>query len=81
LFIALGVKGEDRLVLVLCHIGFIILNMATMAVWTLEGGMLYALLLGQTWYQRSQSAARNESSTSVGMGLLPGYGLADAPRR
>jgi hypothetical protein len=81
LFVALGVKGEDRLVLVLCHIGFIILNMATMAVWTLEGGMLYALLLGQTWYQRSQSAARNESSTSVGMGLLPGYGLADAPRR
>jgi hypothetical protein len=81
LFIAFGVRGEDRLVLVLCHVGFIILNMATMAVWTLEGGMLYALLLGQTWYRRSPAAAHQPSSLSLAAGLFPDYGLAGVPRR
>jgi hypothetical protein len=80
LFIAINVKGEDRLMLVLCHVGFIVLNMATMAVWTLEGAMLYALLLGQTWYRRSPAVARNSMSLAEA-GLLPHYGLAGAPRR
>jgi hypothetical protein len=52
-----------------------------MAVWTLEGGMLYALLLGQTWYRRSPAAARNVSQLSLGTRLLPDYSLAGAPRR
>ena len=81
LFVAVGVRGEDRLMLVLCHIGFIVLNMATMAVWTLEGGMLYALLLGQTWYRRSSAAARNVSPLSLGARLLPDYSPAVASRR
>jgi hypothetical protein len=81
LFIAVGARGEERLMLVFCHIGFIILNMATMAVWTLEGSMLYALLLGQTWYQWSLAAARNSSTMSLAGGLLPDYGLAGTPRR
>jgi O-Antigen ligase len=81
LFIALGVKGEDRLMLVLCHVGFIVLNMATMAVWTLEGGILYALLLGQTWYRRSAAVARNPSAMPLTSRLLPDYRLAGPLRR
>jgi len=50
---ALRVRGEGRLILVSCHIGFIVLNLSTMAIWTLEGAILYALLLGQTWYLQS----------------------------
>ena len=47
---ALRVRDNRRLVLVACHIGFIVLNLATMAIWTLEGAVLYGLLLSQTWY-------------------------------
>jgi hypothetical protein len=50
---ALRVRGDGRLILVSCHIGFIVLNLSTMAIWTLEGAILYALLLGQTWYLQS----------------------------
>jgi hypothetical protein len=46
---ALRVRDNSRLVLVACHIGFIVLNLATMGIWTLEGAILYALLLSQTW--------------------------------
>jgi hypothetical protein len=47
------IRGDARLVLIACHIGFIILNLATMPIWTLEGDLLYALLLAQTWYLAS----------------------------
>jgi hypothetical protein len=50
LFTALRVRDSGRLVLVACHIGFIVLNLATMGFWTLEGAVLYGLLLSQTWY-------------------------------
>jgi O-antigen ligase/polysaccharide polymerase Wzy-like membrane protein len=50
LLTALRVRDDRRLVLVACHIGFIVLNLATMGIWTLEGAVLYGLLLSQTWY-------------------------------
>jgi hypothetical protein len=55
---ALRVRDNKGLVLVACHIGFIVLNMATMAIWTLEGAVLYGLLLSQTWYLDSIRAVR-----------------------
>jgi hypothetical protein len=60
---ALGALRADRdvmPVLISCHIGFFVLNMATMPFWTLEGAILYALLLGQTWHLQSAKAARDE---------------------
>ena len=33
-----------------CHIGFIVLNMATMPLWLIEGIILYGLLSGYTWF-------------------------------
>jgi hypothetical protein len=47
---ALRMKGEEKLILTSCHFGFFVLNLATMPIWTLEGAILYALLLSQTWY-------------------------------
>jgi hypothetical protein len=55
---ALRVRDNKGLVLVACHIGFIVLNLATMAIWTLEGAVLYGLLLSQTWYLDSIRAVR-----------------------
>jgi hypothetical protein len=60
LLIATRTGAQTRLI-VACHIGFIVLNLATMAIWTLEGSILYALLLGETWYLQS-TAARCEPS-------------------
>ncbi len=49
LYAALRVTRAHRSPVVVCHIGFIILNISTMALWTLEGAMLYGLVLGYTW--------------------------------
>src|SRR5712691_12461403 len=49
LYAALRVTRAHRSSVVVCHIGFIILNLSTMALWTLEGTMLYGLVLGYTW--------------------------------
>jgi hypothetical protein len=57
LLLAARTRGDARLVLIACHIGFIILNLATMPIWTLEGDLLYALLLAQTWYLASSRPA------------------------
>lgn len=65
--------GNSKITLLSCHIGFIILNMATMPIWTLEGDILYGLLLGQTWYLRSRVTAatgfRIDSLTGVHGGV------------
>jgi hypothetical protein len=54
---ALRMNGEEKLVLTSCHVGFFVLNLATMPIWTLEGAILYALLLSQTWHLDSVRAA------------------------
>src|SRR5262249_3641617 len=50
---ALRAEDNERPMLLSCHIGFVVLNLSTMGRWTLEGAILYALLLGQTWYSQS----------------------------
>lgn len=57
--LAIRTSGELKLILLSCHLGFIILNMATMPIWTLEGDILYGLLLGRTWH--SYRAAMSEA--------------------
>jgi len=52
-FMALHADREDMPLLLSCHIGFFVLNLATMPLWTLEGAILYALLLGHTWHSAS----------------------------
>jgi hypothetical protein len=56
LLAAARVPGDRRLVLIACHIGFIVLNLSTMGFWTIEGDILYALVLAQTWYLQSLKA-------------------------
>jgi hypothetical protein len=50
---AFRTRTGGKLVLISCHVGFVVLNLATMPIWTLEGAMLYALLLSQTWYSQA----------------------------
>jgi hypothetical protein len=58
---ALRVRDTGGLVLVACHIGFIVLNLATMGIWTLEGAILYGLLLSQTWHLDGIRAVRSDA--------------------
>jgi hypothetical protein len=50
---AVRARSDRRPMLIACHVGFIVLNLSTMAIWTLEGSILYALILGQTWHQQA----------------------------
>jgi len=71
---AMRVRGDGRWMLISCHIGFVVLNLSTMGIWTLEGSMLYALLLGQTWYLQSIKATRSEMSNPRIRPRLNAYG-------
>jgi len=55
------VRDNRRLMLIACHIGFIVLNLATMGIWTLEGAILYGLLLSQTWYLDAIQAVKSDT--------------------
>ena len=57
---ALRVRHKQAGVLVGAHLSFIVLNMATMPMWMIEGNILYGLICGYTLYllslQRKQPA-------------------------
>ncbi|WP_395397212.1 O-antigen ligase family protein [Novosphingobium sp. BL-8A] len=50
--LALSTSGSTRIMLVLAHLGFFVLNMATMPLWMIEGLLFYGLLCGFTVYAR-----------------------------
>ena len=50
--------GSAKIILLSCHVGFFILNLATMPIWTIEGDILYAFLLAQTWYMQVPAAEK-----------------------
>jgi hypothetical protein len=58
--LAFRTPREVRPMLVTGHVSFILLNMATMPHWQIEGNMLYAILCGYTLYtgQRRPKAGR-----------------------
>lgn len=62
---ALHANRDDMPLLLSCHIGFFVLNLATMPFWTLEGAMLYALLLGQTWHLESITVSEERSRPRI----------------
>jgi hypothetical protein len=78
---ALRTRGDERLVLTSCHIGFFVLNLATMPIWTLEGAILYALLLSQTWYLQSIRAVHIEVSHHLIRSRMNAYGNASGQQR
>ena len=59
--VALHANSDDKPILISCHIGFFVLNLATMPFWTLEGAILYALLLSQTWHSKSTKVSAEET--------------------
>jgi hypothetical protein len=65
--LALLARGGPRLELAAGHVAFLILNMATMPMWMIEGMIFYGLLCGYTvWaYERSRAVAP-PSPTAIG---------------
>jgi hypothetical protein len=64
---AARLRNTEGLIVLSCHIGVIVLNLSTMGIWTLEGAILYALLLGQTWYLHSiQAVGSGVSQPRIG---------------
>jgi hypothetical protein len=57
---AFHANSDERPILISCHIGFFVLNLSTMPFWTLEGAILYALLLSQTWHSKSTKISAEE---------------------
>jgi hypothetical protein len=49
---ALRVRREGRGKLIMAHVSFFLLNMATMPHWMLEGNILYGVICGYTVYMR-----------------------------
>ncbi|WP_395337305.1 O-antigen ligase family protein [Novosphingobium sp. BL-8H] len=63
--IALSTSGPTRITLVLAHLGFIVLNMATMPLWMIEGLLFYGLLCGFTVYSRLNRPVRERPVANV----------------
>jgi hypothetical protein len=51
MFAAWRVTGGSRVKLLAAHLTFILLNMATMPLWMIEGNILYGIICGYTLYQ------------------------------
>jgi len=53
---AIRVRREGRGKLIMAHFSFLLLNMATMPHWMLEGNILYGVICGYTVYMRLHAA-------------------------
>jgi O-Antigen ligase len=78
---AVRMAGEERMILASCHIGFFVLNLSTMPIWTLEGAILYALLLSQTWHLHSIRVAGTEAPYPRIRLRVNAYGIVSVQRR
>jgi hypothetical protein len=59
--LALTARTPARFTLVMAHLGFFLLNMATMPFWMIEGLLFYGLLCGFTVHARLQGRAAQRS--------------------
>jgi len=75
LALALMARGSPILVLAAAHLGFFILNMATMPMWMIEGMIYYGLLCGYTVYAY-QRRRRPVPSPQPAAGEFSGVRLA-----
>lgn len=74
---AIRVRREGRGKLIMAHFSFLLLNMATMPHWMLEGNILYGVMCGYTVYMRLHAVP-------VGLSQIPAQppkGDARPPRR
>jgi hypothetical protein len=75
---ALRVRHPQRSTLVGAHLMFLVLNMATMPMWMIEGNILYGIICGYTLYLLSlQTRARTQPPPATRMALTaPRQGAA-----
>jgi hypothetical protein len=52
------IRCGSRVKLLVAHISFILLNMATMPLWMIEGNILYGIICGYTFHLLTESPAR-----------------------
>lgn len=76
MLLALRTSSDRKPVLLACHVGFIVLNLATMPMWTIEGDILYALVLAQTWYLVSLRPGIQNTASLGGESSLLALGQA-----
>jgi hypothetical protein len=81
LIAALKVRRGPRALLVAAHLSFIILNMATMPHWMIEGDILYGFIVGYTLYflYRPQTATVGKPVSASAQPRDRNIGLAPAP--
>jgi len=60
LFAALRVRRGPRTMLIAAHLTFIMLNMATMPLWMIEGYIFYAVICGYTLYLLKPAASTQQ---------------------
>ena len=73
LVLSLATPSPVRLRLVAAHLTFIIVNMATMPFWMIEGVLYYAVLCGLTAHYVMLRRAERQGGAEV-RGYLPAYG-------
>jgi len=56
---------ERKIILVAAHLSFIVMNMATMPHWLIEGNVLYGILCGYTLYERRLQDALNRRNSAM----------------
>jgi hypothetical protein len=78
---ALRVRGEARVELLAGHAGFLILNMATMPHWLIEGNIFYAMVCGFTVlaYRRTMAAPHPQNFRPPAGVPLPRRPYAPSP--
>jgi hypothetical protein len=73
---ALRVKEGPKGKLLAAHASFLLLNMATMPHWTIEGNILYGIVCGYTFYLLLGPATKRVAKARV----VPGPAIAPMSR-
>ncbi len=55
--LAMRAPAEDRAILLFAHLSFLFMNLATMALWQIEGVIFYAIICGFSLFRKVESGA------------------------
>ena len=71
--VALRSGGAMRINLLLAHISFILMNLATMALWQVEGIIFYALICGFSLFGAVNRRAERRAPPAMDNNIIKGY--------
>lgn len=67
-----SLQGRHRILILLAYVGFFVLNMSTMPIWSIEGLIFYSLLVGLSFSEAVRVPAQKRLNGTVGP-RLPGF--------